>query len=422
MLLMRNLTLRRAALLPALAALLPILAIAADSNKEHWVGTWATAVVARPQNPPQAQNQKGPAAPQLKLSNQTVRQIVHTSIGGSKARVVLTNAFGSAPVTIGAANIALRAEGAKIVAGSGHALTFNGRPGMTIPAGAVVLSDAVNLAVPVMGDVAIDLYLPGDISQDLTMHASASQTNYVSAAGNFAGAPEIQALATPANWFFLQGVQVMAPAQVGALVTFGDSITDGARSTANINARWPDYLARRLLVKSASPIGILNTGIGGNRLLTEALWQFGINALARFDRDVITQAGATTVVVLEGINDIGMAGATASPTAEDLIAAYEQMIERGHARGLKMIGATLTPFEGAAYWTAAGETKRGAVNAWIRGKKGYDAVIDFDAAVRDPANPNKFLPKYDSGDHLHPNDAGYEAMAAAVDVKLLKAK
>jgi lysophospholipase L1-like esterase len=284
-----------------------------------------------------------------------------------------------------------------------------------------MFSDAVNLTVPPMSDLAIDLFLPGDLTQsNLTSHFGAYQTNYVSNTGNFAGAAEFPVSSTTPSWFFLGRVQVTAPAQVGAVVAFGDSITDGTRSTADTNSRWPDQLAKRLLAKPGNIRGILNAAIAGNRLLTEANIPFGINALARFDRDVLAQTGATHVIVLEGINDIGMARDAPVPSADDLIAAHEQMVERAHSHGLKIFGATLTPFEGAAYFTPAGEVKRQAFNTWMRTNKLYDGIVDFDAVVRDPQNPTKILPRYDSGDHLHPNDAGYEAMGSAIDLKLFE--
>jgi lysophospholipase L1-like esterase len=337
-------------------------------------------------------------------------------------RVVLGNEFGTAPLTIGGASIALRDKDAKIAAGSNRALMFAGRPSVTIPPGASMTSDPVDENVPPMGDLAIDLYLPDQmtpLTSPLTVHAGASQTNYVSSIGNFAGSADLPVLTTTPSWYLLERVEVTAPAETGAIVTFGDSITDGARSTPNTNNRWPDHLAKRLLTRPGSAkLAMLNTGIGGNRLLSDSTNNFGINALARFDRDVLAQPGAMYVVVLEGINDIGNARADPMPSAADLIAAQKQLIERAHAHGLKIFGATLTPFEGAAYFTPEGEAKRQAVNNWIRTSKAYDAVIDFDAATRDPASPGKFLPLYDSGDHLHPNDAGYEAMGKSIDMNL----
>jgi lysophospholipase L1-like esterase len=413
-----------------LGALLPLSA----ASNEHWVGTWATAVVTRPQAPRPTAGQ--PAAPPttpapggqpapLSLNNQTLREIVHVSIGGSRVRVVLGNEFGTAPLIIGAASIALRDKEAKIAANSSRALVFGGRPSVTIPAGASMISDPVDENVPPMGDLAIDLYLPDEmtpVTSPLTVHAGASQTNYVSSTGNFAGSADLPVLTTTPSWYVIERVEVTAPADTGAIVTFGDSITDGARSTPNTNNRWPDHLAKRLLARPGNAkLAILNTGIGGNRLLSDSIANFGINALARFDRDVLAQPGAAYVVVLEGINDIGQGRANPVPSAADLIAAQQQMIERAHAHGLKIFGATLTPFEGAAYFTPEGEAKRQAINNWIRTSKAYDGVIDFDSATRDPASPGKFLPLYDSGDHLHPNDAGYEAMGKSIDLNLFAA-
>jgi lysophospholipase L1-like esterase len=407
-----------------------VLTLSAASN-EHWVGTWATAVVTRPQAPRTAPSQ--PAAPPatpapgaqpapLSLNNQTLREIVHVSIGGSRLRVVLGNEFGTAPLTIGAASIALCDKDAKIAANSSRALVFGGRPSVTIPAGASMISDPVDENVPPMGDLTIDLYLPDEmtpLTSPLTVHAGASQTNYVSSTGNFAGSADLPVLSTTPSWYLIERVEVAAPAETAAIVTFGDSITDGARSTPNTNNRWPDHLAKRLLARPGNTkLAILNTGIGGNRLLSDSIANFGINALARFDRDVLAQPGAAYVVVLEGINDIGQARANPLPSAADLIAAQQQMIERAHAHGLKIFGATLTPFEGAAYFTPEGEAKRQAINNWIRTSKAYDGVIDFDSATRDPASPGKFLALYDSGDHLHPNDAGYEAMGKSIDLNL----
>ena len=300
-------------------------------------------------------------------------------------------------------------------------MTFGASPSVNIPPGAVVVSDPVALTVPAFADLAIDLYLPGDTAASpspLTTHAGALQTNYVSATGNHAGAADLPGATTTAAWFFLSRVEVLAPPQAGAIVAFGDSITDGTRSTVNTNNRWPDHLAKRLQAQKMN-IGVLNQGIAGNRVLGDGA---GVSALARFDRDVLAQAGATHVIVLESINDIGLARDNACPSAADIIAAHRQLIERAHARGLKIFGATLTPFEGAAYWTKEGEAKRQALNDWIRTSKAYDGVIDFDAAVRDPNAPTKLQPQFNPGDNLHLTDAGYQAMANAIDLGLFKKK
>ena len=291
-----------------------------------------------------------------------------------------------------------------------------------------MISDPVDLKFPPMSDLAIDLYLPADMlaaTSPLTLHSGAYQTNYISKNGNFAGSADFPVATTATSWYFLSRVETAAPAGVSAIICFGDSITDGTASTRNANHRWPDLLAKRLAAKPENVRAIVNEAIAGNRLLTESVPNFGINALARFDRDVLAPPGTTHMIVLEGINDIGMGrGGAPAPSAAELIAAHQQLIERAHAHGLKIIGATLTPFEGAAYFTPDGEVKRQAVNAWIRtGKTGspkYDAVIDFDAATRDPQNPTKFNPQFDSGDHLHPNDAGYQAMADSIDLKLFE--
>ena len=373
--------------------------------------------------PNQCQPGPQPAAAFVHFSNQTLRQIVHTSIGGSRVRVVLSNRYGTSPLAIGAAHVALRDKESEIQRASGRPLTFGGRPAATIPPGAVAYSDPVNLTVPETGDLAIDLYLPGntDTPAPLTMHVGAFQTNYVSEAGNHAGAGKLPTSGTTQSWFIVHRVEVTAPNSVGGLVTFGDSITDGTRSTPDVNNRWPDQLARRML-SQAPPLrmGVMNAAIAGNRVLSDAAFNAGINAQARFDQNVLAQPGVTHVVFMEGINDIGGGRESPAPSADEVIGAHKQIIERAHARGLKILGATLTPFYGAAYYTEVGEAKRQAVNEWIRKSKAYDGVIDFDKATRDPNDPKKLLAQYDSCDHLHPSDAGYRAMAEAFDLGLLR--
>jgi lysophospholipase L1-like esterase len=357
----------------------------------------------------------------LNFNNQTLRQIVHTSLGGDRVRIVLSNAFGTSALSVGAAHVALREKESAIVKASDRAVTFGASPSVNIPAGAVVVSDPVALTVPAFADLAIDVFLPGDTAASpspLTTHGGALQTNYVSATGNHAGEADLPGATTTAAWFFLSRVEVAASQQAGAIVAFGDSITDGTRSTANTNNRWPDHLAKRLQAQKIN-IGVLNQGIAGNRVLGDGA---GVSALARFDRDVLAQGGVTHVIVLESINDIGLARDNPCPSAADLIAAHRQLIERAHARGLKIFGATLTPFEGAAYWTKEGEAKRQALNDWIRTSKIYDGVVDFDAAVRDPSAPTKLQPQFNPGDNLHLTDAGYQAMANAIDLGLFKKK
>ncbi|MBI3492591.1 MAG: SGNH/GDSL hydrolase family protein [Acidobacteria bacterium] len=396
----------------------------------HWVGTWATSPVGRSATPAPAPTTaaatsatgRGNApAPPLVPNNQTLREIVHTTIGGDAVRVVLANTFGTGPLSVGAASVALRESGSSVVTVTSRTVTFGGKPSTTIPAGAVMMSDPVTLTVPAFADLAIDVFLPNDMStMPVTVHSGAYQTSYASA-GNHAGEHEVPAATTTTSWYYLSRVEVRTAAPTSAIVTLGDSITDGTGSTVDANSRWPDQLARRLAAQSGGvKTAVLNAGIAGNRLLSESTPNFGINILARFDRDVLALPGATHVVVMEGINDIGAARENPSPGAADLIAAHRQLIERAHARGLKIIGATLTPFEGAAYFTAVGETKRQAINDWIRTGKAYDGVIDFDAAVRDPQQPTKFLPQYENRDHLHPNDAGYQAMGRAIDLALFR--
>lgn len=421
--------------------------LAQSGSAGRWVGTWSTAEVGRPQAPPppasplppfmasQCPPPPAPAAavtppgqtvaaqPFVHFTNQTLRQIVHASIGGSRARVVVSNAYGTAPATIGAGYLALRDQEATIQAASGRPLTFSGRPTMTVPAGALVYSDPVDLTVPQMADLAIDLYLPGTTNTPatLTMHNGALQTNYISETGNHVGKAVLPTVGKIQSWFLLSRVEVVAPDAAGAVVAFGDSITDGTRSTPNANNRWPDHLARRMLSQSPPlKMGVLNAAIAGNRVLSEANFGAGINALARFELDALSQPGVTHIIVLEGINDIGNARQNPTPTAEDIIAGHKQLIERAHSKGLTIYGATLTPFWGAAYYTEVGEAKRQAVNQWIRTSNAYDAVIDFDKVTRDPDDPKRLLAAYDSCDRLHPSDAGYKAMAEAIDLTLFK--
>jgi lysophospholipase L1-like esterase len=402
---------------------------------ERWVGTWATAVMLRVppgQTPPAADGRggqaaagQGLAASPLNFNNQTLRQIVHVSLGGERVRVVFSNAYGTSPLEIGAAHVALRSEGAAIVPQSARALRFGGSSKATIPPGALLVSDPVNLAVPALADLAIDLHLPGNTDKlPVTIHAAAWQTSYVSESGNFSGATNFPVLATTdfirgqlpsSTWFFLSRVEVVATAQSGAVVTLGDSITDGTQSGNNTNNRWPDHLARRFTHANIK-MGVLNVGIGGNRVLSDGN---GIGALARFDRDVLAQTSVTHVIVFEGINDI-QGNLPIPPSAGDLIAAHRQIIERAHAHGIKVFGATLTPFGGANAFSPEKEARRQQLNQWIRTGKAYDAFIDFEAAVRDPKEPTKIRAEFDPGDHLHMNGAGYKAMADAVDLALFK--
>jgi lysophospholipase L1-like esterase len=402
-----------------LAFALTSTALAAEHT--HWVVTWGASPA------PQLPNQEMRTA-KLEFENQTLREIVHTSIGGAAVRVRLSNAYGKQPVEIGAAHIALRAQASGTVAGSDHALTFSGRTNVSIPPDALVLSDPVKLTVPASGDLAISIFLP-KAATGAGIHYSAQQTSYIGP-DDLTGAATISEAATITSWVFLTGVDVLAQESTSAVVAFGDSITDGARSTVDANRRWPNILAGRLLAqRGRKNLAVLDAGIGGNRILHDATAnvRFGVNALARFDRDVLAQPGVKYVIVLEGINDLGHAGSSApeseTVSAEDLIAGMKQMIERAHEKGLKIFGATLTPFEGTlfkGYFTPEKEAKRKTVNEWIRTGKAFDGVIDFEKAVRDPDHPDRMLPAYDGGDHLHPGDAGYKAMGEAIDLSLFK--
>ena len=446
-----------------LIVLLAVTATASISHAapppDHWVGTWAaspmaanngraatltaappivappahsSAVPAATQTPAPAAAPAQLAAPSTRESSQarpepfiygtadtTVREIVHVSIGGPQVRVIFTNEFGTDPLTIGAAHVAVSQGGSTINTVSAGGLTFGGRTMITIPPGALVVSDPANVAVPASADLAVSFFLPTQPIHQLSQHGYADQISYTSP-GNGVGAKTLDSPTEIRSWPFLKGVDVKAPAHAGAVVAFGDSITDGAYATQNTNARWPDELARRLLAdKRTADIGVLNQGIGGNRILHD---NAGPSALARFDRDVIAQDGVKYVIILEAINDIGHAYDPGRPydvvSADDLITGYIQMAERAHAHGIKAYFATLTPYIGAKYASPAGEEVRQALNKWIRTTNQIDGFIDFEKTAQDPANPSMFLPAYDHGDHLHPGDPGYKAMGDAIDLKL----
>jgi lysophospholipase L1-like esterase len=381
----------------------------AQPPAEHWVGSWATAVQA-----PEQGNALAPAD----LTDATLRQVVHLSLGGGALRVRLSNAFGTAPLHIAAAHIARPTANGGIDPATDKALTFSGAPDVTIPAGADYVSDPVAFDAGPSSDVAISLYFDKPpVSQ--TGHPGSRATSFV-AHGNLVGAAQLPNAKTVEHWYEIEGLDVQAAAGAESVIAFGDSITDGHGSTTNGNDRWPDVVARTLREnESTSDIAVLNAGIGGNHLLTDGL---GPNALARFDRDVLTPPGVKAVILLEGINDLG--GLTFSgevPLAahealvQRIIAADEQIVTRAHAHGILVYGAPITPDMGSDYYhpDAQNEADRQAVNAWIRVRGNFDGVIDFDAVVRDPAHPDHLLPAYDSGDHLHPGPAGYRVMGEA---------
>ena len=329
-------------------------------------------------------------------------------------------------VAIGAVHVASCSEGPQIVAGSDHAVTFAGRSSFSIPANAPFLSDPVDLTVAPGSNLCISIYVPGKTTA-AGIHYDARQKNYL-ASGDATAAADLPNATTFTSWFFLAGVDVAASDPAAAVVAFGDSITDGAASTFNANRRWPNVLADRLIA-AGQDVAVVDAGIGGNRILHDAAnpVSFGVNALARFERDALSEPGAKYVIVLEGINDLGHAGTSApmseAVTADDLIAGLKQMIERAHEHQIKIFGATLTPFEGTihkGYYTPEKEIQRERLNDWIRSSGAFDGVVDFEKAVADPANPKRMSPEYDSGDHLHPSDAGYKAMGEAINLALFK--
>jgi lysophospholipase L1-like esterase len=394
----------------ALAVLLCVQPLLAKPADKKWVGTWASAPLL-----------DGHAkSAESVLTAATLREVVHVSIGGNTVRVRFSNLYGTSPLTIGAAEIAQTAKGPDIVEGTGKPLTFHGAPTVSIPPGALVVSDPIPFKFSPLSDLTVSFYLPNP-SGPITEHQLGEATSY-HAKGNVVSSATLDSPTTLTSWEYLNGIDTLAAADAGAVITLGDSITDGARSTPDTNRRWPDELARRL---QADPkyrnLSVLNEGISGNKILLDGA---GVNALARFDRDVIAQSGAKYLLILEGINDIGRLHGTpdAGLTAADLIFALNQMIVRAHTHGIAVIGCTLTPYHGAGYYTENGEAIRKAVNDWIRTSGAFDGVVDFEAAVRDPHHPDTFLPADDPGDHLHPNDAGYKIMGDAIDLKLLTLK
>ena len=404
-----------------------------NKGKDHWVATWSTANIDL-ENPDAAGVFSSASVPDS-LENQTIREIVHTTIGGREIRIRLSNAFGAKAITFDSVYAGLEANGAALAAGTNHAVTFGGSKSVMMPEGSEALSDPIPLSVGAEENLVISLFTIGP-ARLATGHAAAFQTNFISTAGNFTADESTSAFTkTTGSWYFLGEIDVLAPQKLrGAVVAFGDSITDGSSTKPDTNARWTDVLARRILAGPAhNAMAVLNSGIGGNRVLTSSPC-FGTNALARLDRDAFDHAGVRDIILFEGTNDIGQPDTPASSirakyvpcltrmqiTADDLIAGYKQIIEQAHAAGLKIFGATILPYKGYGGWTEQGESKRQAANHWIKESGAFDGVIDFDAALRDPANPAALTPSYDSGDHLHPNPAGHEAMANAIDLALFR--
>jgi lysophospholipase L1-like esterase len=399
-------------LILALTTALYVQPLFAKSNeKSHWVGTWASAPLLDPHN----KNAEEMLAP----AGATLREVVHVSIGGETVRVRFSNLYGTGPLLIGAAAIAQTLKGAAIVPGSDKPLNFHGQPSVSIPAGALAVSDPVPFQLAPLADVTVSLYLPSP-SGPITEHQLGNATSY-HAPGNVVANATLDAPSTVTSWEYLNGIDTLASGDAAAVITIGDSITDGAKSTIDTNQRWPDELARRL---QADPkyrrLSVLNEAISGNKILLDGA---GPNALARFDRDVLAQSGAKYLLILEGINDIGRLHTVPDgTTAAELIFALDQMVQRAHAHGIVVIGCTLTPYLGAGYYTESGEAIRKAVNEWIRTGGALDGFVDLEAAVRDPQHPDTLLPADDPGDHLHPNDAGYKAMGDAIDLKLFTLK
>ena len=416
---------RRAGFLVASVALAAGVAVAlmprqpvASASSSGWAETWA----ASPTQPTHdVVSQAGTG-----FHDQTIRNIVFTSIGGREVRIRLSNVFGTRPLVIGKATVGAVATGAAL-SGPAYPVTFAGRGSVRVPAGQEVVSDPVPMAVSPLEDIAVSVYVP-DATGPATYHYFGQQDNYIATGDHAADAADAAFTTRTISWYFLDGVDVLsASKRAGVVVAYGDSITDGIGSAGGANDRWPNFLARRLDARDGSQApGVLNEGIGGNRVLHDSAC-YGRSAVARFSRDVLDQPGVRDVIVVEGINDIGYsAGANAgcvapntNVSAAQIIGGYKTMIAEAHAHGIKIFGGTLTPFESSWFWSPSGQAKWDAVNHWIRTSGAFDGVIDFARAVADPNDPSYLNPAYDGGDGLHPNDAGYAAMADAINLSRL---
>ena len=379
------------------------------ANSTHWVGTWSTS--------------PAPSEAGVGFNNHTLRMNPRISLGGDTLRVKVSNAYGNGKLEIGAAYIGIRDKGPAIVPGSERKLTFCGSSSATIPAGALVISDSVKLEVKPLADLAVTLYLPGEIPPGFQITGRyARQTNYISPPGNFADAINMPVLKITDEWFFASGIDVLASPKTGCVVALGDSLTDANISTHDAYCRWPDQLARRLTARrSGRPVAVLNQGLGGNRILHDLR---GDSGLRRFDRDVLAQPGVTHVIVMLGTNDLRNRNGKPDEevTAERMIAGLHQMALRAQACGIKLFGATLTPFGNETFlpgaWNPVREGHRVAFNKWIRESGVLDGVVDFDQVLRDPERPTQMLPIYDCGDGLHPSDLGYNKLGDAIDLAL----
>ncbi len=375
----------------------------------RWVGAWTNGLV---------------TVDKSAFSNQTLRMIARVTLGGNKLRLRLSNLYGLQKLTIGAVHVGLR-DGAseRIVPGSDRTVTFGGQGAAVIGPGALIVSDPVELDVTALSDLAVSLYIPGEIPENfpITGHGNCHQTNYLSTPGDHTGATALPVQATTENWYFLGAIEILSVATTGGIVCLGDSLTEGNLSSLDSNSRWPDQLARRLAARGERVFGVMNQGIGGNRILHDMR---GDSGLRRFDRDVLGQAGVTHVIACIGTNDLRNQRGLESEivTAAQMIAGLQQFALRARAAGLTIYGATLLGYENETYfpgaWTPAGEAKRQEINAWIRTAGAFDAVIDFDKATVDPARPASMRADYDCGDHLHPNDVGYRHMADSIDLSL----
>ncbi len=396
------------------------------TNGSHWVSAWTTSLFLSTPLP------GFPA--ETPITDKTVRVVARPTIGGKRLRVRLSNEFGTSPLTIAAARIALTDQDSRIQPATDHVLTFGGSLKITIPAGAPVFSDPVDMAIMPFVEVSISLYVPGTVAA-VSSHPQSLHESYFAGPGDMTSLQELPNPETKRPVYFVSGIDIWAPQNTRATVAFGDSITEGAGQKSGQYIDYPDQLAKRLAAQGETAIAVVNQGIGGNRILHDVT---GPSALSRFDRDVLSLPGTANLIVLLGINDIGFprvrmpgakgAGAEEGPfasqavSADEMIVGLQQIIGRARAHGIKVIGTTLTPFEGTNVYDESGEAIRQAVNKWIRGADAFDAIIDFDRAIRDPEHPTKVRQEYDSGDHIHPSAAGYKAMADLIPLGLLGGK